>query len=480
MLAPHEHRKLLDQLAHIPKSFTALQRKSFERTIRKKLKEHDYASTYQPFEPLPYELVFINRTTEIETLTRIINLIDDTTLFTLDTESTNILHQPNKPSLIQLQALQQETNSTIIFIEVCHLPLSNDYRFTLIKQLFNVLLQPSKIIYTWGEITELDSFTRYNLFTSDQITLPKPLNVQRRFRTYWSDTYPHKEDTNHDTTPCKCLYCFGITHDNLIAIQDAVAICLQQWIDKRLTRHPFDIGLDPHLQHLNHKEIETRQRMSAYAANDCDAVKQIIIYTNIIDEVQPPVEPQLSTLLLEVSPLNSPSNVITNDVPETIPEETSSQNDIPPSSFEIELEPISEDDDIIIPSKSTTNRIVTITEQSNVKQPPSRNLTLEQRKRLHNRGCTLRQRRRLYQHKITCYDIDSRFAVRKIKQMLDDYHVDFTAINKVKSQTTNTTILYVGVHTFESIIRYKPLLQTLFTTRNYNRIYNNNYNYPLL
>jgi hypothetical protein len=101
-----------------------------------------------------------------------------------------------------------------------------------------------------------------------------------------------------------------------------------------------------------------------------------------------------------------------------------------------------------------------------------------ERHKIQNRSCTVRQRRRLYQYKITCYDIDRRFAIRTIKQMLDDSGIKFTAMNKVKSKWSNTAILYVGVYNVESIRRHTPLIRTLFTERNYNRIYKRNHNYP--
>lgn len=489
MLSSQEHAKLLDQLNHIPQSFIAQQRHNFQRVVKKKLKEHAYASKFSPFTPTHYEIVFVNRTTTIETLHKLINLVDRSILFTLDTESTNIRYQSNKPSLIQLQVIQSDDDSKILFVEVCHLPRNDQYTFTLIKQLFHILLQPGKTIFTWGELDELKEFTRYDLFTHDQINLPKSINVQTRFRTYWSDNYPHQEtELSIDTSICKCLYCFGIQHDGLISIQDAVAITLNNWIDKRLTRYPFDIGLDPQLQRLNEKQLEFRQSMSTYAANDCDAVKQIIIYTNIINENQYLIEPQNSIFHIdEISPLNSPTNIFTVLLQEEQVQEQSSKDEIRPLSLELELEPVSEDDDIIL-SSTTTNRVVTVTTQPERQpspesipdeRPQTSELTPTERKRIHNRSSTLRQRRRLFKHKITCYNIDPRFCIRKIKQMLDDNYINFTPVNTVKCRYTNKTILYIAVEDRQSVQQHQALIYTLFTTRNYNKIYRKNYNYPL-
>jgi hypothetical protein len=469
MLSPDEYRKLLDQLDIVKSKFTGTKRQNLVRDINKKLKEHKYASKYPSFEPSPYTLVFVNRTTTTETLTQLIELIDRSTVFTLDTESTNVRFQPNKPSLIQLQIIPDAGYSTIIFIEVYHLPRPDQSTFKLIQQLFNVLLQPKKIIFIWGELEELEPFTRYGLFSSDQLDLPQQMNVQRRFRTYWSDTYPHQDTLLDNAMPCKCLDCFDITHDNLIGLQDAVAITLNRWIDKRLTRYPFYIGLDPRLRRLNDKELEYRQSMSNYAAYDCDAVKQIIIYTDIINEIQLPIESKpLTVSNNEESTRHSPMNIFV----ELSTERSPPRNEIPEPKIDYELEQISDDDDnMIISSQSTSNRIVQIAEPTEHQQPNV--LLLAIRKQIHNRSCTLRQRRRLYQHKFTIYEVDPRFSIRKIKQMLDDYHIDFTAVNTVKSNSTNKRTLYIGIEDPTLIRRHKRLLQSLFNTRNYNRIYNN-------
>lgn len=478
MLSPKEHARLIDQLEYISRSSITKDKQTYQREIKKKLKEHEYASRFAPFEPSYSDLIFINRTTSTDTLNRVIDLVNSSSWFTLDTESANVLYQPNIPCLVQLQIIQSEDISIILIFEFSHFPRRNQHQFQLIQNLFNVLLQPTKIIFTWGDLDELEQFTQYGLFTSAQLDLPQQLNVQKRFRTYWSDMYPHQLPSPNDTPHCSCLDCFGITHNNLIALQDAVAITLHRWIDKRLTRHPFDIGLDPQLRRLNDKELQYRQSMSNYAAYDCDAVKQIIIYTDIINEIQLPIESeQLTVSNNEVSPRNSPMNIFVALSGELSIERSPPRNEIPEPTIDYELEQISDDDDnMIISSQSTSNRIVTLTEPTEHQQTTG--LTLAQRKQIHNRSCTLRQRRRLYEYKITCHDIDSRFAIRKIKQMLDEKNIPWTAVNTVKSQTPGKSTLYIGVESPSIARRHAAFVQTLFDTPNYNRIYRRNYNYP--
>lgn len=159
MLSQQEHARLIDQIEHIPLSFTTEQRWTFQRVIKKKLKEHQYASRISPFEPSYFDLIFINRTTSTNTLNRLIDLVTGSSWFTLDTESINVLHQPNVPCLIQLQILQSEEISTILIFEFRHFPRRDQQRFQLIQQLFDVLLQSTKIIFMWDNLDELETFT---------------------------------------------------------------------------------------------------------------------------------------------------------------------------------------------------------------------------------------------------------------------------------------------------------------------------------
>ncbi|CAF4458732.1 unnamed protein product, partial [Adineta steineri] len=61
---------------------------------------------------------------------------------------------------------------------------------------------------------------------------------------------------------------------------------LHKWLDKRLTRSPFDIGLDPNLVQLNSNQVEYRQMITRYAADDCDAMFQLLISMDLINQQQ--------------------------------------------------------------------------------------------------------------------------------------------------------------------------------------------------
>ena len=468
MLSQQEYEKIHWQMEHLPISFTDQQKRSFCRTMQKKLKEHRYASTYPPFQPLPYQLYYVNRTTTEHTLMKLNDHINNSNLFTLDTEAVNILHQPNKPALIQLQIILSQSSSIMVFVETCHLPRLDQPQFTLIKNLFKSLFQQIKTIFIWGDIDELIPFTRYELFTTNQIYLSYNVNVQKKFKKYWLDNYPHQSaSSSNGTSTCRCRTCFGIEHDNLISIQDAVAFELNRWIDKRLTRQPFDIGLDPSLQYLNSGQTNYRQSLCVYAANDCDAIYQLIVSTDIISEQHQSIEYPLTTDVMipvdALSPLDDPTNespsILFNHPTTTT---NSSANNVVQSPAEpLGYEPISSEDE-------TPPEI----EKQNQQEEK---LSAEQRKKIHNRSCTLRQRRRLYQNEIILRNIDRRFTITTIKQILQENHVVYCAVNNPTSKLTNKTSLFIGVEDKKLIPEYRNKIKHLFDSEHYEQIRMNRY-----
>ncbi|CAF4344618.1 unnamed protein product, partial [Rotaria sordida] len=81
--------------------------------------------------------------------------------------------------------------------------------------------------------------------------------------------------------------CTDIQENNPWSIQAATAYELHKWLDKRYTRSPFDIGLDPKLVKLNSNEFEYRQLITQYARNDCDAMYQLLIAMDVIKQQSP-------------------------------------------------------------------------------------------------------------------------------------------------------------------------------------------------
>jgi hypothetical protein len=445
MLSQKEYEDTLWKYNNIPTYLPTKTRHNLRQIFRKKLIEHKYASTYPPFQPLPYELIFINYRTSEETLIHLNDIIKCSTTFTLDTESAEVYKRPNKPALIQLQIITHETQSHILFFEVCHLPRTSQLTFKLIQQLFESLFQPEKKIYIWGTIDELKKFIHFNLFSSDQIYFSENINLQDDFKKYWKQHHPHisTSSTTNDST-CICEACIGIQANNPWSIQDATAYQLNKWLDKRLTRSPFDIGLDPKLIHLNSKELEYRQVISRYAAYDCDTMYQLIINMNLIDQQQP------SSQFSDQMDITSP----------TINEDTNYElEQISPDDNELNEQPQSIEE-------NKTNEQPQLIEENETNEQYGQ-LSAEERRKIHNRSCTEKQRKRYYRNKIIIKNIDKRFHIREMKDILRHKNISFYTVNISDSSTTLERTLYIAIRDASKLSSYKIRTQGLFTKSHY-------------
>jgi hypothetical protein len=125
MLSEQEYQTTKWQLEHLlkhtPSKLILEQCSNLRKTLRKKLNEHDYATRFHLFEPLPHFIYFINRATTTSNK------------FILDTESVIIPYQPNKPVLIQIQILLPYRSSIILIFEMCHLPHEHENKFSLLN-----------------------------------------------------------------------------------------------------------------------------------------------------------------------------------------------------------------------------------------------------------------------------------------------------------------------------------------------------------
>ncbi|CAF1539767.1 unnamed protein product [Rotaria sordida] len=145
MLSEEEYQDTKRNLNNI--TATTKLRQKIRRILLKKLKEHEYATKFIPFEPLPHFQFFINRTTTEPILQQIIKAITTSTEFTIDIEPINVYKLRNELALIQVQVILPHDYSLALIIEVCHLSSVNHVNFTLMKELFRIVFSPDKIIY---------------------------------------------------------------------------------------------------------------------------------------------------------------------------------------------------------------------------------------------------------------------------------------------------------------------------------------------
>ncbi|CAF1177822.1 unnamed protein product [Rotaria sordida] len=481
MLSQKEYEDALWKSKNIPKSITGQAQKNLQQVYRKKLMEHYYASHYPPFEPSPYELIFINYRTTEETLIQLIKIIKSSTVFIIDTESVGVYKKPNKPALIQVQIVTRELNSYILLIEVHHLPRSHVPTFLLIQQLFELLFQTKNTIYVWGEIDELTKFTEFNLFSYDQIYLSNNINLQGKFKLYWYKHHPHIQTSTTNNQRCICEGCIGIQENNPWSIQAATAYELHKWLDKRHTRSPFDIGLDPKLIKLNSSELQYRQLITSYAANDCDAMYQLLISMNLIKQqssqsltIEEQTNNNLELMLFDINEQNKQELIDEQQDKITSSTTTHYEFQIPSFNDNEPIESSTHSDEYM----SDNNNEQQLQQTSPVEHNPihiksqqhTQQLTKEERHKIHNRTCTLKQRKRYYQREIQRRNIDKRFKIRNIKKILRQHRILFTAVNFSTSPTTHERTLHVGIKDISKLKTYEVQIKNLFTTEHYTQV----------
>ncbi|CAF4059465.1 unnamed protein product, partial [Adineta steineri] len=253
---------------------------------------------------------------------------------------------------------------------------------------------------------------------------------------------------------------------------------------KRITRSPFDIGLDPNLVQLNSNQLEYRQTIIRYAADDCDAMFQLLISMDLINQQQSsPIVPEelddgLELLLFDINQQHEQELLEQHQLITTTPTTDTTNNEIQSST--------NNDDESMESSTSQDNQMSNTNNdgpcEQDDQQTPSvepeleserrrrhrPSITEDAKRKIHNRVCTLRQRRKYYRHEIIRNNFDLRFTIPNIKDILRQRHIPFTAVNfSQPSPVTGRRKLYVGVKNSFELKSSERKTYTLFTREHY-------------
>ncbi|CAF3803711.1 unnamed protein product [Rotaria magnacalcarata] len=228
-----------------------LEMPSLKEKMLKLKRLNDQLSVLPPFTSLNnYKIYLINRSTCTDELHHIIYLAQQTTCFSIDTES-NLYNK--QPALIQIELIDEQL-STVILVEMCHLPSAKQsLQFWLIRSIFKFLFQKTKTIYSWGYASEeLQKFIRFGLFDNSDIDKCTKVNVQNDFKEWHRIVYGYY-DTNNN---------------NLWGLQLAIANTYHQFLDKSQTLNNWSRGLGQ----CHNAKISS---MIQYACNDCLSVTKL-------------------------------------------------------------------------------------------------------------------------------------------------------------------------------------------------------------
>jgi hypothetical protein len=486
MLSEQEYEKTKWQLDHIPTCIEGTERRNLRATLKRKIHEHELITTFPPFQPLPFSSHFINRTTDEEILYKLIQAATTATEFTLDTESVNVYKKRNEPVLIQLQILHPSSASIVIITECCFLPNENHNRFRLIQEFFKTILSEEKQIYIWGTTAELFPFIKFKLFTYEQIDGINFINLQNNFKTYWDKQHIH--GINNGNNRCSCTKCLGKNPSELWSLQDATAVELNEYLSKIYSKQNFNIGLDPNIFHTQNHNNTHRNKLTTYALHDCLSMERIIngMKINNFNFVSSRKNYQIMSMDFSTDEDNDDELIYTLTPSITHPIINQQLNHQSEESEE-EEQLISNNStrncsnwrmNTTNHSNRTINRHLTETNReaeagTNYEaEDPTYNedhdeLTAEEKRKIRNKHNTTKQRNRNYRNTLYIKNIDKRFSIRSIKEILKYKNISFFSVNTPTSRITKQMTLKIAVRDPTKLREYRRITKNLFSTEHY-------------
>ena len=222
------------------------------------------------FQPIkPYEVCFINRTQPQCILDEIIYLSEKTKQFTIVPHLNSVSHDYIK---IQIEFIQ-DYQTIITFIEYCRDTDRHSIYCNKLQRLFSNIFNPSKTIYTWGNIMELlRPYVIAGLFTRGNIFEAQNNNIQEQFKLWYNGQYPHtlpchqylKYD-QQDNLLCSCAHRPYKTPSNQWSLPKAIAYTF----DEQLTYYFFGVHQCLAISKLAHviNNRWTAQQLNQYNKN---------------------------------------------------------------------------------------------------------------------------------------------------------------------------------------------------------------------
>lgn len=228
-----------------------------------------------------YYIYSISQITSSVHLRDLIRLAGQTTRFTINTEHDR---QAQQSALIQIEFVNRD-RSAIVLIQTCHLPDQTSILFSLLRELFQIVLQSSNVLYGWGDMKyELERFVHFGLFSRHTLAQINFVNVQSTFKQWYNRTFLHRcglPSCSDDNELCKCLFRPMKFQEIDWPLQKAIAVLFWQFLDKTLTRSrwsmPFFISETiGHYSKLSNKTSKTfSEQHIFFAVNDCLAVTKL-------------------------------------------------------------------------------------------------------------------------------------------------------------------------------------------------------------
>ncbi|CAF2224046.1 unnamed protein product [Rotaria magnacalcarata] len=260
-------------------------------------KESIYATLLSPYQsPYTYQIYFINQSTSSRDLDYLIDVVQTSTDFILDTES---VFKSNVPALIRKYFLQStRLQPPLLLVEIQHLPHHSIILFSQLKKLFYFMFNTKSHFYSWGQLTnELRSFSSCPLFTFPLRVVTHDL--QGQFKSWFNNWITSYDSTsiNESITTDDVVIVNAPTYDPHLllptsimnkkkfnsheswSLQDAILYIFGLHLSKRETLRQWAIGLDINLPTCDRSfSVNYRQKLINYACLDCVSVAHINLF----------------------------------------------------------------------------------------------------------------------------------------------------------------------------------------------------------
>lgn len=313
--------------AHCPSHLTGKQRSNWLKAGKKAQNNQQILLDAPPFHWPQHSIdktIFIHRLTSEQVLSDLIRHLATVRLFSVDTESTIARPGlPTLPSLIQIQAIHDLQRSTVLLIEVQHLPEMQSVNFQLCQRLCQLIFSSDNCFIAWGDLNhELRAFDSFRLFNSSDVR--HCINLQTRFTSHWNLNHPHlpscpvSSSTSAPYSSSEELICLVATDDldsdvsfrpcesdshlctcpanirpyksinPMWSLQKAIYYTFNEALDKSFTLSIWSCGLDPLFYSSSsslHGRI-TRNAMIHYAINDVLAPTRLYFHLFVNETVQ--------------------------------------------------------------------------------------------------------------------------------------------------------------------------------------------------
>jgi len=190
---------------------------------------------------------YINQATPLDFINQLIHRVKNIKQFTI---ATKYDYTFNHPCLIQL-CFSEDIKTYLILIEVRYLPSSTCILFQRIQFLLSIILSPSNLLQSWGDLKhELRHFLIHNLFSTQQIEQIQVVNVQQKFKRWFDKIFDHTTecyelyDNMNDNSNCICLHRpLKHTYDEW-SLTMAIGFISQQYLDTSFVYSHWSIGLN--------------------------------------------------------------------------------------------------------------------------------------------------------------------------------------------------------------------------------------------